>query len=189
MRVLAVCTGNVCRSPLAQLVLASELREHPQVTVLSAGTHALVGEPMTERMRSVATGLGLEGAAAHRARQLTRELIAEADLILGLTREHRRRIVELDPLALRRTFTLREFARLSGGLKGEAAGTDVGDAALAVAVGGMRGRVAPPTRPEDDDVIDPYRRSAAVYARSAGQLVPAARTTADVLRRFVTASD
>lgn len=194
MHVLAVCTGNICRSPLAALVLANELREFPQVTVSSAGTHALVDQPMTDEMRAVAERLGLAGGSAHRARQLTRAMIAEADLILGLSREHRRSVVELDPRVLRRTFTLREFARLSAALDTDLtadsgrlrADGDPADApALAAAAAARRGLMPAPHRAEDDDVIDPYGRSAAIYDRCADQLVPAARITADVLRRFV----
>ena len=115
----------------------------------------------------------------------------DADLVLALSREHRRAVVELVPAATRRTFTLREFARLSSSVTD----ADLDDAASPLNNGGVRGRlqdavvaaaslrgVVPPfDSPDDADVIDPYRRSLDVYEASAAQVVPAVQATVAML--------
>ena len=119
--VLAVCTGNVCRSPLAERMLAGAFAELSTrlgaawapgagIRVYSAGTAAHVGESMTPETVRLAAAAGLDGSG-HVARQLTDADIEAADLILALTREHRRRIVSRVPHASRYTFALPEFAR------------------------------------------------------------------------------
>jgi protein-tyrosine phosphatase len=114
--ILTVCSGNICRSPLAEQLLRAGTREWSEVTVASAGTTALVGEPMTEQAQALSFEFGGDGAETHRARELTEEQLRDADLVLGLSREHRRAIVELYPRATRHAFTLREFARLVAGI-------------------------------------------------------------------------
>lgn len=101
-RLLVVCTGNVCRSPAAVAVLR---RAFPDAVVTSAGTRALVGAPADERIARVAEAHGLF-LWGHHAAQLTREMVAEADLVLTAAREHRSAAVALEPGALRRAFTL-----------------------------------------------------------------------------------
>ncbi len=113
---LFVCTGNVCRSPVAQgLTTAWVARtagaEAPDVEVLSAGTAAPAGRPMDERSASALARLGGD-PTGHRARILTPDLAAGADLVLTMTRRHRRAVLEMAPRGLRRTFTLLEAADL-----------------------------------------------------------------------------
>ena len=111
-RILTVCTGNICRSPLAEQLLRRELAGVDAV-VSSAGTGALVGHPMADRAAAYSRRLGGE-PDAHAGRQLTSALLRESDLVLVATRRHRKAVVELLPRASRSTFTLREFARLLG---------------------------------------------------------------------------
>jgi protein-tyrosine phosphatase len=189
-RILTVCTGNVCRSPLGQLLLAEGLQDLP-VQVSSAGVGALVDHGMPDPALAIARGLGLTTAEAHRARQITADMLREADLVLPMAREHRRAIVELVPRASRNTFTLREFARIAAALPDDAiddavrSGTSPEERMrLAVEeVGFSRGTVPPPASPDDDNVIDPYRRSDAVYAESTAQLTPAVAQVVALLRR------
>ena len=185
--ILTVCTGNICRSPLAELLLRKLLADL-DVRVHSAGTHA-VERPMPEPSQQLALRQGADPdhIAAHRGTLLREPAIEGADLVLAMAREHRQHAVQLVPRRTRQTFTVREFARLSASLSDDelsAAITDAGPAprarlaAALHAVAGQRGTVAP----GDDDVIDPYRRSEEVYDESARQLVPAVEEVARVVR-------
>lgn len=95
-----VCTGNICRSPMAEGLLKKALadRSLDGVEVRSAGTSALVGRGAEPLARSVMEPFGVE-LAGHRARMLTRELVRWADRILVMTPSHARAVLELDPEA------------------------------------------------------------------------------------------
>lgn len=186
MEILTVCTGNICRSPLAAVILKTRLADL-DVQVHSAGTRGLNAATMTPEAIDLAIEYGVSDvdADAHRSRYLIESLLSSPDLILTMTRDHRREVAELAPARLRSTFTLREFARLAAALSDEQiAAAAVGDDAstrlrsAATAIAGMRGLV----EPGDDDVIDPYRREWEVYRESADQLVPALAQVERVVR-------
>jgi protein-tyrosine-phosphatase len=111
-RILVVCTGNICRSPMAQALLEHELRraglDH-QIEVLSAGTAALVGESPSAGSILAMAEQGLD-ITAHRARQLDGHLVRTADLILVMEEAHRRRLFYNWPEVLPKTFLLSEMA-------------------------------------------------------------------------------
>lgn len=189
--ILTVCTGNICRSPQAEVLLRARLRDL-DVRVHSAGTRALVDREMDPTAQELALqhGASPDDVAAHRARWLQEPLADDADLVLAMSREHRTAAVELSPRHLRHTFTVREFARLASSLSDEeirraadAAGSTPRErlAAAVALVSGQRGLTAP-VAPQDDDVVDPYRREREVYVESAEQLAPAVDATARVVR-------
>jgi len=95
-RVLLVCTGNICRSPLAAVMLERALtqRNARDVDVRSAGTGAWDGAPASEGAYLVALENGLD-LSGHRAQLLTRDLVEGSDLILTMARHHRARVDEL----------------------------------------------------------------------------------------------
>jgi protein-tyrosine-phosphatase len=95
-RVVLVCTGNICRSPLAEALLRAALHERgvADVAVSSAGTGAWDGAPASEGAYLVGLERGLD-LSGHRARLLTREVVDQADLILTMARHHRARVQEL----------------------------------------------------------------------------------------------
>lgn len=113
MKILLVCTGNTCRSPLAEVLLRRALSEEgvEGVEVASAGTGALGGEPASEGSYLVALENGLD-LAAHRARAVTREMLAEADLVLAMGRSHLRKLALLG--AADRSHLLGEYAKTEG---------------------------------------------------------------------------
>ncbi|HEU4334912.1 MAG TPA: low molecular weight protein arginine phosphatase [Candidatus Eisenbacteria bacterium] len=88
-RVLVICTGNTCRSPMAEVILRSVLPSDwgDQVEVGSAGTGAADGNPATPFAVATAAAHGLD-LRAHRSRALTPRLIREADLILAMEPRH-----------------------------------------------------------------------------------------------------
>jgi protein-tyrosine-phosphatase len=115
-RILLVCTGNICRSPLAEALLRRTLEQRSVdgVSVTSAGTGAWDGAPASEGAYLVGLERGLD-LSGHRARLLTRELVEEADLILTMARHHRARVDELGGEG--RVFVLGEY----GGREGDEA--------------------------------------------------------------------
>ncbi|MDD9208009.1 low molecular weight phosphatase family protein [Georgenia sp. 10Sc9-8] len=183
--ILTVCTGNICRSPAAERMLQRELGGDGTVRVASAGIGALVGEPVHPPMAELVTagGADVDGFAA---RRLTEAMITDATLVLGMAREHRAAVVELRPGAVRRTFTLREFARLAETVDpaaldaraGEWASTAERLRALIPLAAARRSQVAA----NEDDVVDPYRRAPEVYQDAYDQIAPAVTTIARVLR-------
>lgn len=189
LSILTVCTGNICRSPLAEYLLREDLPPE-EFNISSAGIMAVPdGRVPTQQLR-IAASIGIGGMEAHRAQMLTKGRLGVSDLILALSRGHRKRIVRMDPQVLRRTFTLREFAYLAGHVRPEDVEVcfpefpDTLQAAVE-AVARMRGMVPPPASNEDFDIVDPFRESRAIYKLSRDQLVPAAETTAAYLNGIV----
>ena len=84
--ILILCTGNICRSPLAEAVLRARIKA-PGTTVGSAGTAALVGHPADELAIDVAQQHGFD-LSLHRGRQALTPLLTSADLVLVMTRAH-----------------------------------------------------------------------------------------------------
>src|SRR5690349_24732623 len=110
--VLFVCTGNICRSPLAASLLERAVKERGiEVAVSSAGTGAWDGAPASEGAYLVGLERGLD-LSGHRARLLSRELVEGADLVLTMARHHRARVEELGGEG--RVFVLGEYAGRDG---------------------------------------------------------------------------
>ncbi len=178
IHILTVCTGNICRSPLAALVLEQRLADLG-VAATSAGIRAREGVrmPVEAAELAIARGVPADRITAHGSRYLTEAILRGPDLVLAMDRDHRRAVVELAPGQLRTAFTIREFERLAAAtpdeaLRAGAVGAEPRDrlrGALAV-LSGQRGLVLPPADPADDDVVDPYGRSRETYARSDAQL-------------------
>jgi protein-tyrosine phosphatase len=171
-RVLFVCVGNVCRSPLGERLLAAMLPA-ADVEVSSAGVGALAGAAMDPE---AAAHLEAYGASADGfvARQLTPAMVEQSDLVLTATKAIRSRVLEDSPAALRRTFTVLEFAAL---LDVVPTGGDL--AALVRTAADERSRAVL----EDYDIRDPFRRGSQAHAAAAEAITSAVERIAKALAR------
>lgn len=161
--VLVVCTGNVCRSPAAALLLAARLPS-AGIEISSAGTHALEGCPVDGPMADL-----LRAAEVHTgtflARPLTPRQLDSADLVLVMSREHRSAAVAMRPAGVRRVLRLREAALVAEAAAAEGWPDDVAadPAARLAALPAVAPRYRGLAGPADLDVPDPYRRPTAAY--------------------------
>lgn len=159
--IVSVCTGNICRSPVGEILLQGYLGTAASVT--SAGTFAHAGDGIPEPMRLALAADGIDGTG-HIATQLTPTRIKEADLIVVMAAEHRRWVVGEYPAALKRTYLLSELAaaaRMGLELPGDTVTERV--KAIADAIPAIRPDL---TDADLADVPDPYQRSQERYDES-----------------------
>jgi protein-tyrosine phosphatase len=108
---LIVCTGNICRSPMASAFLRQRFEARQlDISVTSAGTRTQ-GKPAVEEVVELMKSIDLD-ISEHRSQLVTKQMIGDADLILCMAREHLREVVLIDSDAYPRTFTLKELVRL-----------------------------------------------------------------------------
>lgn len=170
--ILAVCTANICRSPLMEALLCAEL-DPARFEVASAGVKGWAAEPMDPSAEAELRRLG-HTSGSFRSQAIDPYFIETADLILTATRQHRSDVLGLTPGALRRSFTLVEFAALTTIADGAEPAGLVAQAAQ------LRSRA-----PSDLDVDDPFRRGPEAHRRAADQIGSAVTTIGRRLNSLV----
>ena len=166
--ILTICTANICRSPMMEILLHARL-DPQRFEIASAGVRGWDAAPIDSMVVLELARLG-HTASDHRARVLEIHHLEQADLVLTAAREHRAAVLAMSPRALRKTFTLREFAALLDGVKSDSLEGLVSDASRARS-----------TAPSDVDVVDPYRREPAVHHQVADEIAAAVDIVANRL--------
>jgi RpiB/LacA/LacB family sugar-phosphate isomerase len=107
-KILFICTGNVCRSPMAEGMLRHMLRGRDDIQVTSAGLGALDGLRATDAAAEVVAELGID-ISSHVSQSLNGDLVQQADFIFVMTHQHQDALQTLFPSASEKTFLVREF--------------------------------------------------------------------------------
>jgi protein-tyrosine phosphatase len=155
--ILVICTGNICRSPMAEGFLRATLRRRfgdRAPTVASAGTTGWEGSGAMPESVEAAEERGVD-ISGHVARRLIRGDVFDADVVVAMAAEHRDAVSQAMPEAADRTFTLKELVRLLEALPPPTGPLGPGDLpdrvveAAEVRRGGFAGN------PHDEDIVDP----------------------------------
>jgi protein-tyrosine phosphatase len=173
--ILAVCTANICRSPMIELLLRQRL-DADQFTIGSAGVYGWNRAPVDSMVTLELARFGVS-AAGFQSRALTDEAIEQADLILAATREHRAHILGRSPDALRKTYTLLEFAALMEGPSDDSPVASPAD--LVEETFKRRSRAG-----QGIDLPDPYRRAPDFHREVAEQV----RDAVEIVARHLAAA-
>ncbi|MEU5844168.1 protein tyrosine phosphatase [Rhodococcus sp. NPDC047139] len=146
MRILYVCTGNICRSPTAERLTSAYAEEagRDDLFAHSAGTRAMVGYGMEPTAALVLQQLGgdPDGFAA---RRITPQLAEDSDLVITMSERQRAKVMQLAPRRMRVTFTLREAARVQ----------DISGARSVAELATARAQLS---APGPEDIVDPIGR-------------------------------
>ena len=161
--ILFVCTGNQCRSPVAEVLARRLLAERfgsehaARFDVSSAGTQAVRGESIDPLTRAELVAVGVDDEASFSdSAPLSVDMIGSADLVLTAERAHRSVVVQQAPTALGKTFCLREFARLMASVECDGMPADPVALARAAVVAARDNRgLIPSVPPSEDDIADP----------------------------------
>ncbi|MGV9712260.1 arsenate reductase/protein-tyrosine-phosphatase family protein [Gordonia sp. NPDC003424] len=169
LAILFVCTGNICRSPMAERICLDMASTNAvPVTASSAGVGALNGHAMHPLAVDVLNEHGVD-PSDFRSRYLRPPMISESDVVLCLTREHRASVQQALPARWKRAFTLNEFAEL----------TSVGSLEEIM---GARGRID--TNAESLDIGDPMGRPREEFERVFRTMEPQLRCVIEWAERY-----
>jgi protein-tyrosine phosphatase len=168
-----ICTGNICRSPMAEGFTRRLLRERgiEDVQVVSAGVSGWEGSGPTEEAVQALQEKGID-ISHHSARRLNRTLIESADLVIAMSREHRDATLRIAPSAARRTFTIKELVHLLEADRALAPENELSpyERMMARIERANARRAAPPGATRHEDVGDPLGKGLAAFRDAAWEL-------------------
>jgi len=123
-KILFVCSGNTCRSPLAEGIARKIFSKRTPIPteIASAGASALEGIPASQHAVTVASARGVD-LSKHRARLLNRTMVREADLIVTMGSKHRETVGVIDPEATAYTVLMTDFCDIVGDVPDPIGGT------------------------------------------------------------------
>lgn len=107
-QLLFVCSGNTCRSPMAETLLRAALPPQTEWTVASAGTSATPGSPASEFSQAAMAELGLS-LKRHRSQAVTAKLVEGSTVVVAMTQRHLEKLLAIAPQSRDRLYLLRSF--------------------------------------------------------------------------------
>ncbi|MCI0632714.1 MAG: low molecular weight phosphatase family protein [Actinobacteria bacterium] len=170
--ILVVCTGNVCRSPLAEGFLREALGARSassSIDVASAGTMGWDGSSADPLSVEAGTERGID-ISGHVARRFSTSDVREADLVLGMAPEHVAAVIRDVPDAEHKAFTLKGFVRLLEALAPAGSGDPGAVLVVRVLDADALRRSGFEGDPGDDDIVDPLGRPLDVFRSVAAEL-------------------
>ena len=178
IRVLFVCTANICRSPYLELRARQLLGPDSGVEVSSAGIRGFDADPVSDTMAAEFARHGTD-TSTFRSRPATADLVDGADLVLTAEADHRTRLLEDRPAAFHKIFTLGQFVASARAADPDLRGRDLIEA--------LEQRRVPES--PDHDIPDPYRRGPAEARQAAVTMEGMLDVLVDRLRRIPQVGD
>ena len=114
MKVMFICTGNICRSAMAHHMMKKKLKDigRTDIEIFSCGISAQTGEKSTYAAKEVMKEYGVS-LEEHQATNIQESAIQDMDLILCATNSHKRAVIEYDPHLKEKVYTMKEYAKLN----------------------------------------------------------------------------
>ena len=176
--ILFVCTGNQCRSPMAAAMLSRLLSERGSEFAVDSSGFVSEGAPCPEDVKEVMTPLGYD-LSAHRSKSVSSALLASAQVVVGMTRQHLVDLSIVHPSVWSRTFTFSEIVRLGEECPSRRSSETL--PSWVARIGGGRHGARILELPLSEDVPDPIGKPLKAYLRTRDQLGELTTRLADLV--------